>query len=81
MAIKVGINGFGRIGRLVLQAMVEKGVLGKDMVFHSLFQLIAVGIAGQAQRFIQCVKLKHVAMGSGAGWRAGSHILIFPAAV
>ncbi|HNW92428.1 MAG TPA: type I glyceraldehyde-3-phosphate dehydrogenase [bacterium] len=31
MAIKVGINGFGRIGRLVLQAMVEKGVLGKDI--------------------------------------------------
>ena len=31
MAIKVGINGFGRIGRLVLQAMVEKGVLGKEM--------------------------------------------------
>lgn len=31
MAIKVGINGFGRIGRLVLQAMVDKGVLGKDI--------------------------------------------------
>ncbi len=28
--IKVGINGFGRIGRLVFMAMVEKGVLGKD---------------------------------------------------
>jgi len=29
MATKVAINGFGRIGRLVLNAMVEKGVLGK----------------------------------------------------
>jgi glyceraldehyde 3-phosphate dehydrogenase len=29
MAVKVGINGFGRIGRQVLSAMVDKGVLGK----------------------------------------------------
>jgi glyceraldehyde 3-phosphate dehydrogenase len=31
MATKVGINGFGRIGRQVLHAMVEKGVLGKEI--------------------------------------------------
>jgi len=31
MAVKVGINGFGRIGRLVLQALAEKGALGKDI--------------------------------------------------
>ncbi len=31
MAIKVGINGFGRIGRLVFRALVEKGHLGKDL--------------------------------------------------
>jgi glyceraldehyde 3-phosphate dehydrogenase len=31
MAVKVGINGFGRIGRQVLLAMVDKGVLGKDI--------------------------------------------------
>ncbi len=31
MAVKVGINGFGRIGRLVFMALVEKGVLGKDV--------------------------------------------------
>ncbi len=29
MAIKVGINGFGRIGRLVFNALVGKGLLGK----------------------------------------------------
>lgn len=29
MAIKVGINGFGRIGRLVFNAIVDKGLLGK----------------------------------------------------
>jgi glyceraldehyde 3-phosphate dehydrogenase len=28
---KVGINGFGRIGRQVLSAMVDKGVLGKEV--------------------------------------------------
>jgi len=31
MTVKVGINGFGRIGRQVLHAMVEKGVLGKEI--------------------------------------------------
>src|SRR6476646_10672428 len=29
--IKVGINGFGRIGRLVFRALVEQGLLGKKM--------------------------------------------------
>lgn len=31
MAVKIGINGFGRIGRLVLLSMAEKGILGKDI--------------------------------------------------
>src|SRR5438874_9808057 len=31
MAIKVGINGFGRIGRLVFRALVEQGLLGKAL--------------------------------------------------
>src|SRR5262249_34956095 len=31
MAIKVGINGFGRIGRLVFRALVEQGLLGKHL--------------------------------------------------
>ena len=30
-AVKVGINGFGRIGRLVFRALVEQGLLGKDL--------------------------------------------------
>ncbi|HOW27885.1 MAG TPA: type I glyceraldehyde-3-phosphate dehydrogenase [Elusimicrobiota bacterium] len=29
MTVRVGINGFGRIGRLVFNAIVEKGLLGK----------------------------------------------------
>jgi glyceraldehyde 3-phosphate dehydrogenase len=31
MAVKVGINGFGRIGRLVFRALVEQKLLGKDI--------------------------------------------------
>src|ERR1051326_8995999 len=37
MAVKIAINGFGRIGRLVFRAMVEQGLLGKDV------QVVAVG--------------------------------------
>ena len=37
MAVKVAINGFGRIGRLVFRAMVEQGSLGKDV------EVVAVG--------------------------------------
>jgi glyceraldehyde 3-phosphate dehydrogenase len=36
MAVKVAINGFGRIGRLVFQAMVDQGLLGK------VFDVVAV---------------------------------------
>jgi glyceraldehyde 3-phosphate dehydrogenase len=36
MAVKVGINGFGRIGRLVFRALVEQGLLGKK------FDVVAV---------------------------------------
>src|SRR5512136_2488945 len=37
MAVKVAINGFGRIGRLVFRAMVEQGLVGKDVL------VVAVG--------------------------------------
>ena len=30
-ALKVGINGFGRIGRLVFQALCDQGLLGKKI--------------------------------------------------
>jgi glyceraldehyde 3-phosphate dehydrogenase len=30
-AVKIGINGFGRIGRLVFRALVEQGLLGKEL--------------------------------------------------
>ena len=31
MAIKVGINGFGRIGRLVFRAICDQGLLGSEI--------------------------------------------------
>jgi len=37
MAVKIAINGFGRIGRLVFRALVEQGLLG------SKFDVVAVG--------------------------------------
>ena len=37
MAVKVAINGFGRIGRLVFRALVEQGLLG------TTFEVVAVG--------------------------------------
>ena len=37
MAVKVAINGFGRIGRLVFRALVEQGLLG------TTFNVVAVG--------------------------------------
>src|ERR1043165_8160680 len=37
MAVKVAINGFGRIGRLVFRALVEQGMVGRDI------DVVAVG--------------------------------------
>src|SRR5947209_2171219 len=37
MAVRIAINGFGRIGRLVFRAIAEQGLLGKDV------QVVAVG--------------------------------------
>ncbi|MCX6904959.1 MAG: type I glyceraldehyde-3-phosphate dehydrogenase [Verrucomicrobia bacterium] len=37
MAIKVAINGFGRIGRLVFRALAEQGLIGKEI------EVVAVG--------------------------------------
>src|SRR3954447_24399622 len=37
MPVKVAINGFGRIGRLVFRAIAEQGLLGKEL------EVVAVG--------------------------------------
>ncbi len=40
MAVKVGINGFGRIGRLVFRALVEKNLLGQKIDVVAINDLV-----------------------------------------
>ncbi len=55
MAVKVGINGFGRIGRLVFNALVEKGLLGK-----SIDVVAVVDVSTDAQYFAYQLKYDSV---------------------
>jgi len=50
MAVKVAINGFGRIGRLVFRALVEQGLLGTS------FDVVAVGDIVPADNLAYLVK-------------------------
>src|SRR5512132_695680 len=38
--VKIGINGFGRIGRLVFRALVEQGLLGKQIDVAAVNDLV-----------------------------------------
>src|SRR4051795_8329910 len=49
-AVKVGINGFGRIGRLVFRALVEQGLLGKQL------DVVAVNDLGPADNLAYLLK-------------------------
>src|SRR5437868_4728859 len=40
MAVRVGINGFGRIGRLVFRALVEQGLLGRTLDVVALNDIV-----------------------------------------
>lgn len=40
MATKIGINGFGRIGRLVFRSLVEKGLLGSEIEVVAINDLV-----------------------------------------
>ncbi|MCG8528112.1 MAG: type I glyceraldehyde-3-phosphate dehydrogenase [Opitutales bacterium] len=40
MATKIGINGFGRIGRLVFRALVDQGLLGKEIEVVAINDLV-----------------------------------------
>jgi len=50
MPVNVAINGFGRIGRLVFRAMVEQGLVGKDI------NVVAVGDIVPADNLAYLVK-------------------------
>ncbi len=54
MAIKVAINGFGRIGRLVFRALVEQGLLGTTL------DVVAVGDIVPADNLAYLVKYDSV---------------------
>ncbi len=54
MAVKVAINGFGRIGRLVFRALVEQGLLGKQ------FDVVAVNDLVSADNLAYLVKYDSV---------------------
>ena len=41
MAIRIGINGFGRIGRLVFRALCDQGLLGKEIDVVAVNDLVA----------------------------------------
>lgn len=41
MAIRVGINGFGRIGRLVFRAICDQGLLGKEIDVPAVNDIVA----------------------------------------
>src|SRR5581483_2437322 len=40
MAVKIGINGFGRIGRLVFRALCDQGLLGKEIEVVAVNDLV-----------------------------------------
>ncbi len=50
MPVKVAINGFGRIGRLVYRALVEQGMVGRDI------EVVAVGDIVPADNLAYLVK-------------------------
>src|SRR5438128_10856500 len=40
MAVKIAINGFGRIGRLVFRAMAEQGMLGREVTVMAVGDIV-----------------------------------------
>ena len=54
MAVRIGINGFGRIGRLVFRALVDQGLLGKD------FEVVAINDLVPAENLAYLLKYDSV---------------------
>ncbi|MCX7971537.1 MAG: type I glyceraldehyde-3-phosphate dehydrogenase, partial [Negativicutes bacterium] len=55
MVTKIGINGFGRIGRMVFQAICDQGLLGKE-----LDVVAVVDVAPDAHYFAYQIKYDSV---------------------
>jgi len=77
MAIRVGINGFGRIGRLVVRAIFDQGILGEE------FELAAIADVSQDADYLAYQikydsihgKAKHLVSFSQSGV-SGKNILV-----
>lgn len=54
MAVNIGINGFGRIGRLVFRALVDQGLLGTD------FKVVAINDLVPAENLAYLLKYDSV---------------------
>ncbi len=54
MAVNIGINGFGRIGRLVFRALVDRGLFGTD------FQVVAINDLVPAENLAYLLKYDSV---------------------
>lgn len=52
--IKVGINGFGRIGRLVFRALVEQGLLGKTLDVVAVNDLVPADNLAYLLKYDSC---------------------------
>jgi glyceraldehyde-3-phosphate dehydrogenase/erythrose-4-phosphate dehydrogenase len=58
---RIGINGFGRIGRLVFRALVEQGLLGKEIEVVALNDVVQSWYDNEWGYSYRCVDLlKHV---------------------
>jgi glyceraldehyde 3-phosphate dehydrogenase len=51
MAVKVGINGFGRIGRLIFRSIVEQGLFGKEVEVVAINDLVGADNLAYLVRF------------------------------
>jgi glyceraldehyde 3-phosphate dehydrogenase len=58
MAVKVGINGFGRIGRMVFQALCDQGLLGKGA--NQIDVVAVVDVSTEADYFAYQMKYDSV---------------------
>ncbi len=67
--MKVAINGFGRIGRIIVRAAWERGLLGKK------FDLVAINDPGGAAQAAQLLKYDSVHGKFGAEVKAGADFI------
>ena len=80
MAVRVGINGFGRIGRLVFRAIHDQGALGKEMDVVAVNDIVPAdnlayllkydSIQGRFGGEVESAKLARAADHIGAGQAA-----------